>query len=217
METIINAKNIQKKRGDITVLDRLDISLYSTESMVVTGKSGSGKSTLLNILGMIESFDHGKLELFGEDTSGISKFKKRQLYRDDIGFMFQDFGLIQEQTVEENLYNSIYYRDSKSEEKKQRIKDALNIFSLYNKLKCPIEILSGGEKQRVAILKLILKKPKLILADEPTGSLDKDNRDEVIKELFKLSSKGSALVIVTHDLEIAEMADKRLELGKGRL
>lgn len=213
-EIIIQAKSIAKVIDKKTIFKNVDIEINKGESISIVGRSGSGKSTLLNIFGLIDSYSEGTLNIFGKEAKEMSSREKRNIYRQDIGFIFQDYGLIYEQTVEQNLLNSLYFKKMTGESKKKSIIEILNYFSFEDKISQKIEKLSGGEQQRVALMKLLLKKPRLILADEPTGSLDEDNKNVVIQELLRLCENGSSLVLVTHDLELAMRTNKKFLLGR---
>lgn len=205
---MIEIKNLYKKFGSKVLFDNLNINIESSKMTFMFGESGCGKTTLINMIGLIEKYDQGQIIYDGY----IPKSNKdiRIMRRDKIGFIFQDFGLIENETVKDN-FNLLYKRklDKKNDEK---IKDCLNILGLKDYIDRPIHELSGGEQQRVAIAKIIYKDPDIILADEPTASLDDDNKHVVLNYLKQLSKKGKTVIIVTHDKSILDYGDNHLDL-----
>ena len=174
-------------------------------------ESGCGKSTLLNIIGLIEKFDSGSLKLFGKEIRNRSEFLKKDLIRYKIGYLFQNYALIDESTVNNNLLIGLKYTKHSESEKKKLIADALNKVGLSGfENKC-IYKLSGGE-QRVAIARIMLKPSELILADEPTGSLDPSNRDTILELIRKINSEGKTILMVSHDDYVVNTADRVIEL-----
>lgn len=205
---MIEIKNLCKKFGSKVLFDNLNINIESSKMTFMYGESGCGKTTLINMIGLIEKYDQGQIIYDGY----IPKSNKdiRLMRRDKIGFIFQDFGLIENETVKDN-FNLLYKRklDKKNDEK---IMDCLNILGLKDYIDRPIHELSGGEQQRVAIAKIIYKDPDIILADEPTASLDDDNKRVVLNYLKQLSKKGKTVIIVTHDKSILDYGDNHLDL-----
>lgn len=205
---MIEIKNLYKKFGSKVLFDNLNINIESSKMTFMYGESGCGKTTLINTIGLIEKYDQGEIIYDGY----IPKSNKdiRIMRRDKIGFIFQDFGLIENETVKDN-FNLLYKRklDKKNDGK---IMDCLNILGLKDYIDRPIHELSGGEQQRVAIAKIIYKDPDIILADEPTASLDDDNKRVVLNYLKQLSQKGKTVIIVTHDKSILNYGDNHLDL-----
>lgn len=180
--------------------------------MTIKGVSGSGKTTLLNILGMNDTVSSGEYLFEGVETAKLKEKEKLKIKRNKISFLFQDFGLVEEETINFNLEIGLKYSKLSRKEKVKQKKEALNAVNLNKKLSTTISSLSGGEKQRVALARIILKPSILILADEPTGSLDSLNRDIVTDILFQQSINEKAVIIVTHDEELAKKGNKTIEL-----
>lgn len=209
---IIKAKNLSKAFGEKTLFTNLDLEIDKGEALAIVGKSGSGKSTLLNILSLIESRDGGDLYFMDDYISSIDYRKVRQLISDHIGYLFQNYALIDNKTVYENInIANKYVKDSK-ENKDQRIKKSLAEVGLTGYENRKIFSLSGGEQQRVALARLMVKPSSIIFADEPTGNLDKENESKVIDILMGLKEKGKALVVVTHNREIIKNFDRVIDL-----
>lgn len=209
---IIEITNLEKKYEGETVLKNINLTVEQGEFICLHGKSGCGKSTLLNIVGLIEKFDSGSLKLFGKEIRNRSEFLKKNLIRYKIGYLFQNYALIDESTVKTNLLVGLKYTKYSESEKKKLIADALGKVGLSGfEDKC-IYKLSGGEQQRVAIARIILKPSELILADEPTGSLDPANRDIVLELIRKINSEGKTVLMVSHDDYVVNTADRVIEL-----
>lgn len=181
--------------------------------ITIQGTSGSGKTTLLNIIGMNDTFSTGQYLFEGIDVTKISKKEKLKIKRNKLSFLFQDFGLVEEETIDFNLEIGLKYQKMTKKQKQQAKITALKEVNLNKVLSTSISRLSGGEKQRVALARLILKPGVLILADEPTGSLDTKNREIVTKILTQQVKKGKAVIIVTHDDDLAKKGNKKLVLS----
>lgn len=192
---MIEIKNLNKKFGNKILFNNLSLTLCDSKLTFIYGESGSGKTTLLNIIGLIESYDNG--EVFYDGKLIVNSKEKRLMRRDKIGFIFQDFGLIENETVKDNF--NLLYKTKKLKDADNLINDSLNKVGLNGFIDRPIYELSGGEQQRIAIAKIILKDPNIILADEPTASLDIDNKQIVMNYLRKMAEEGKTVVIVTHD------------------
>lgn len=202
---MICIKNLDKKYGDKVIFSKFSCEISDGDFVVFSGASGSGKSTLLNIIGGIEPFDGGEIYI---DNLNLSRNKDVvKALRTKIGFLFQNFALIEEKTVEENL-NLIApkYRS------KEKIQGALRKVGLSGYEKRIVYTLSGGEQQRVAIARLLLKECTIILADEPTGSLDKANANKVIQHLIELRELGKTIILVTHDEELKKKGDYVIDI-----
>lgn len=207
---MLKVDKLSKDFGDKIVLKDIDLEINEGEMLAVVGSSGCGKSTLLNIIGLLEPRTSGDLELFG--FKNVKPFSKRanKLLREKIGFLFQNYALLEDKSVFYNLSLAITKGSKKNRE--TRIDEVLMKVGLSDFSQKVIHQCSGGEQQRVAIARLLLQSPKLILADEPTGSLDGDNRDEIIAILKQLNDEGSTIVIVTHDEVVAQACDRIVEL-----
>lgn len=210
---MIELVNINKNFGDKTILDNCSFNINPNDFVAIVGESGSGKTTLLNILGLIESVDSGKVKMFDEEYIKPNSIQANKLIRERIGFVFQNFALIDNQTVLYNLLMAMKYRTLKKSEKLIEIEKVLEFVGLGGYQNKKIYELSGGEQQRIAIARAILKPHDLILADEPTGSLDDVNK-QIIFELFeKLNEQGKTIIIVTHDFELAKKCKRVLKIN----
>lgn len=202
---MIIGKNITKKFGERVLFKELDFEIRDGEFICFSGESGAGKTTLLNIIGLLEPIDSGELLINGK------KYKrhkdKRDFYMNEVGFLFQNFALIENKTVRQNM--EIVKRNRQN---LISIEESVRIVGLEDKLDNKVYTLSGGEQQRVALARLFLKPCNIILADEPTGSLDKRNAYIVMDLLKALNNEGKTVIIVTHDEDIKKQVDRRIEL-----
>jgi putative ABC transport system ATP-binding protein len=206
----ITAEGIGKRFGGRSVWSDISFSAYPGEMIAVSGPSGSGKTTLLNCVGLLDKVDEGTLRLGEQDVSHVSHREKRQYFKNHIGFLFQNYGLVDSWTVDQNLDVSLTYSNLGKQDKKRRKLDALARVGLSDRGNDKVFTLSGGEQQRTAMARLLLKRPKLILADEPTGSLDRANADIVMTILSECVSDGALLLIATHDPLVIERCDRTL-------
>jgi ABC-type lipoprotein export system ATPase subunit len=211
------SKHYRQSGGDVVkALDQVSFSLGSGKKLAITGRSGSGKSTLLHLAAAIDVPSSGSVELMGRDISALSDRERTLLRRDAIGLVFQFFYLLPHLTVWENVVLPAWIASDDGSE--QRAKALLERVGLAGHLRQEASKLSGGEMQRVAICRALLRKPKLLLADEPTGNLDDENSSKVMDLLMKLVDEESGtLLYVTHNPEQAAQADARLRLHGGRL
>ncbi|MFQ6862731.1 MAG: ATP-binding cassette domain-containing protein [Beduini sp.] len=205
----IELKNINKKFDDIILFDNYSLKIPDNKITGIFGPSGCGKTTLLNILGSIEKVDSGKILYNGKEIK--NNRQKRNLLKMDIGFVFQNFGLIDNETVLDNLMILSKLDGMKKKDKIDLFLNVLDTLGLKNKLNEKIYHLSGGEQQRVALAKILLKDCSLILADEPTASLDWENKQFIFEQFRQLQDKGKTIVIVSHDLSLKEFCDKIIE------
>ncbi len=203
---MIKIKNLSKKFDDKNIFNNLNLSFDKSELVAIIGKSGCGKSTLLNIIGLLESYD-GNLEILGKNNPNLNKKDGRELLKNEIGFIFQNFALIDNLTVSQNLKLVSKYNNSDLS-----FEDALKKTDTLDLIDKKVSQLSGGEQQRVAISRLILKNPQIILADEPTGSLDEENRDKILALMRNFVDNGKLVIIVTHEKEIANKCDVIINL-----
>lgn len=211
MKTIIELKEVCKNY-DKKILDKLSLKIEENEMVAIVGKSGKGKSTLLNVIGLLEPINSGEIIIDGHKNIKPNSIESTKMMRNEISYLFQNFALIDQETVYENLDIALKYIKTNKKEKRELIINALKTVGLEGYEKRKIFELSGGEQQRVAIARIILKPSKIILADEPTGSLDIENRNKVIQLLRKLNKNGKSIVIVTHDMEVANNCDRIIEL-----
>ena len=208
--SIIEAKSLVKSFGSQKVLTGLSFEVQVNEMVAIMGKSGSGKSTLLNILGLLDKPDQGVLTMFGLTNIRPFSSKASSILRNKIGFLFQNFALIDNKTVEYNL--ALALKNRYKINKSLVIAEALKQVGLEGFEKKHIYQCSGGEQQRIAVARLLLKPCELVLADEPTGSLDVQNREEIVRLMCLLKESGKTVLIVTHDLEVAKKCDRTIYL-----
>ncbi|HRE18675.1 MAG TPA: ABC transporter ATP-binding protein [Rhodocyclaceae bacterium] len=205
--------------GDSSVhaLARLDLTIAKGEYVAVIGPSGSGKSTLLNLLGLLDRPDAGSYHLEGRDVTTLSADEQAQVRRERIGFVFQSFHLVPRLTAAENIALPMVLAGYPAAERKARVAEALKAFGLDNRADHRPDQLSGGQRQRVAIARATVMRPALLLADEPTGNLDRATGDEVIRLLEELNSRGVTLIIVTHDQTLAARAHRQVVMQDGQV
>ena len=200
-----------------TVMDNLHLEIKKGEFVSIMGPSGCGKSTLLNILGLLDNPSSGEYYYNEVNVSLLNEKKRTEARKGNIGFVFQNFNLIDELTVFENVELPLIPLKIKSQKRKRLVKDVLQQFKIGHRAKHFPRQLSGGQQQRVAIARAIIPGPGLILADEPTGNLDSRNGIEVMKQLRELNRKGSTIVMVTHNKRDAEFAHRVLHMSDGQL
>lgn len=208
MNNLIEISHLSKKYKNHSLFTDFNLKIATGTITTIFGESGSGKTTLLDMMGMITNFDGGSIKLFGEPIPGVSSKKALLLRRKRISYLFQDFGLLNNSTIIDNLKLGTEYPKLSKQEKLALYQKALAEVGINKKLNTNINELSGGEKQRIAIARILLKPSELILADEPTGSLDPKNRDEIMKLLLKLKDKGKTIVIVSHDATFEKISDQ---------
>lgn len=207
---VIELKNINKNYGNKYLFKNLNFSIKKGEMIAITGASGSGKSTLLNIIGLIDKPNSGEVSICGNKNPYDKEKIKLNLFRNNIGYLFQNYALVDNYTVSKNLDIALEY--VKGKEKKKLKEEALDKVGLLDKLNNKVFELSGGEQQRVALARLILKENDIILADEPTGSLDEDNKAIILRLLKELNNEGKTVVVVTHDKVVADMCDREINI-----
>ncbi|MGY3266963.1 MULTISPECIES: ABC transporter ATP-binding protein [unclassified Lysobacter] len=193
----------------------LDIHVREGEFVAVTGPSGSGKTTFLNIAGLLEDFTGGDYKLDGVDTRGLNDGQRSKLRNEKIGFIFQGFNLIPDLNLFDNVDVPLRYRKLSSADRKKRIEEALGQVGLSSRMKHFPAELSGGQQQRVAIARALAGSPRLLLADEPTGNLDSQMARGVMELLEEINAKGTTIVMVTHDPELAARAQRNIHIMDG--
>lgn len=207
---VIELKNISKKYGNKVVFKGFNLSIFEQDMLCIMGASGSGKSTLLYIMGLLETIDSGKIYYYDNEIKYTDKIVNKIL-REKVGFLFQNHGLVDDRSVDYNL--DLVKENSKTkhwDKEKSNVIEMLGLDNSIKKEKC--YKLSGGEQQRVAMARLILKDSDIILADEPTGSLDENNRDIILETLGILNKRGRTIVIVTHDPIVASACSKKINI-----
>lgn len=210
---MIELQHIWKQFGSRIIFSDLNLNFQSGMVYALIGDSGCGKTTLLNMLAKLETFDKGEIIYKGKSLTSL---KNEEFYRNELGYLFQNFGLLESQTIRENLeLGLIGKKQNKKQEKERLLLQALQAVRLdYLSLNQKIYELSGGEAQRVALAKIILKDPPLILADEPTASLDPKNSKEIMEILLELRNANRTIIIATHNPSIWKMADQVIHLSK---
>ena len=198
-------------------LNGVGLEVKEGEFVAIMGPSGCGKSTLLNILGLLDNPTEGTYRLNGRDVSTLKEDERTELRKGCIGFVFQSFNLIDELNVYENVELPLLYMGVASKERKQRVMDVLRRVNMSHRSKHFPNQLSGGQQQRAAIARAVISRPKLILADEPTGNLDSKNGLEVMNLLAKLHEEGTTIVMVTHSRHGAGFADRIVNLFDGQV
>jgi putative ABC transport system ATP-binding protein len=202
---------------ETTALNSISIEINDGEFVAVMGPSGCGKSTLLNILGLLDNPSEGEYHFGENEVSRYSERQRAQLRKGSIGFVFQSFNLIDELTVFENVELPLLYLKVPSSERKKKVEAVLERMNIMHRRNHFPQQLSGGQQQRVAIARAIVAKPKLILADEPTGNLDSANGEEVMKVLSQLNEEGTTIVMVTHSPYDANYAHRIINLFDGKV
>lgn len=212
---MIELQHIWKQFGSRIIFSDLNLNFQSGMVYALIGDSGCGKTTLLNMLAKLETFDKGEIVYKGKSLTSL---KNEEFYRNELGYLFQNFGLLESQTIRENLELGLIgkkQKQKKKQEKERLLLQALQAVRLdYLSLNQKIYELSGGEAQRVALAKIILKDPPLILADEPTASLDPKNSKEIMEILLELRNANRTIIIATHNPSIWKMADQVIHLSQ---
>ena len=218
IEIINGYKEYIKKKEKISVLENINVKFEKEKLYAIMGESGSGKTTLLNIIGTLDTLTKGKLLINDKEIINLKDEENAKIRMKEIGFVFQNFYLNPNMTVEENIMQPMYinpeYNRISMEEKTEELIKMVGLES--RRTHYPKE-LSGGEEQRVAIARALANNPEIILADEPTGNLDKNNEIKILEILKDLSKKGKCVIIVSHSNKVIEYADKVLNLKEGKL
>ena len=217
MSNFIKINNLDKtfSQGDrkIEIFNNFNLEVEMGEFVSITGPSGSGKTTLLQIIAMIDSFDNGSYNLLGQDISDYSNVEKCNMRLQNFGFIYQSFNLLEDFNALENVAMPLIIRGVEKSESYKLASNMLKLFNLDHREGHYSNELSGGEQQRVAIARAVITKPKIIIADEPTGNLDKENSTQVLDFLFKSIEKDKiTLIMATHNEKIASRAVKRVDL-----
>lgn len=202
---------------ETTALDGISFGIKEKEFVAIMGPSGCGKSTLLNILGLLDNPSSGEYHFIGKEVSKLSETQRAHLRKLNIGFIFQSFNLIDELTVFENVELPLIYQKISSSERKKRVEETLERMGIMHRRNHYPQQLSGGQQQRTAVARAVVIKPKLILADEPTGNLDSQHGDEVMKILTELNEEGATIIMVTHSRHDAGFSHRIINLFDGKL
>ncbi len=198
-------------------LDRANMHIYPGEFVSIIGPSGSGKSTMMNIIGCLDVADGGEYLLDGQAIEQYSERELAKIRNRKIGFIFQNFNLIQRMTAEENVELPLIYQGVRAAERKSRVRDALESVGLSKRSGHRPSELSGGQQQREAIARALVTGPSLFLADEPTGNLDSRTGDEIMNLFHELHERGNTIVLITHDEKVAQQAWRRIRILDGHV
>ncbi len=203
--------------NEVRAIDGINLTIEHGEFVAIIGQSGSGKSTLMNMLGLLDVPTSGKYLLNGQDVDGLTDDELSEIRNKEIGFIFQGFNLITSLTAVENVELPLVYRGMKKEERNELAVDALNRVGLSHRLDHLPKQMSGGQQQRVAIARAVAARPPIILADEPTGNLDSHSGVEVMKILHELHEEGRTVILITHDNDIANEAQRVIRIQDGQI
>ena len=218
---LIEIKDVYKiynpGENEVRALDGVSLSIDEGEFVAIIGQSGSGKSTLMNTLGLLDRPTSGEYFLSGRDVATLTDDEQSEIRNKQIGFIFQGFNLIPSLTAIDNVELPLVYRGMKKDERNKLSLDALERVGLSQRLHHRPSQMSGGQQQRVAIARAVAAKPPVILADEPTGNLDSSSGREVMRILHELSDEGRTVILITHDNEIAEEANRIIRIQDGKI
>jgi putative ABC transport system ATP-binding protein len=217
IKTVNMKKIFTTEDVETTALNNVNIEIEKGEFVSIMGPSGCGKSTLLNILGLLDNPSEGEYHFVGHEVSKFSERQRAQLRKENIGFVFQSFNLIDELTVFENVELPLLYLGYGAGDRKKRVHEVLEKMEIMHRETHFPQQLSGGQQQRVAVARAIVGNPKIILADEPTGNLDSSHGDEVMSLLTELNSQGTTVVMVTHSPTYAEYGNRIIHLFDGHV
>ncbi len=211
------SRTVNSGSNKVTLLDNIDLQVNEGEFISLMGPSGSGKSTLLNCIGMLDSFTGGGYTFLGEPVHSMKEKNRTKLYKEYIGFVFQAYHLIDELTVLENIETPLLYKNVKSSERKALVADMLDRFNIVGKKDLFPSQLSGGQQQLVGIARALISKPKLLLADEPTGNLNSKQGEEIMELFSELNKEGVTIIQATHSESNAAYGSRIIHLLDGKI
>ena len=221
---MIEIKNLYKtynygKPNAFEALKDVSLTINDGEMVAIIGKSGAGKSTLMHILGCIDDFEKGQYIFNGKDISKVNEKKSAAIRNSEIGIVLQEFALMEQYTVLENVIMPLFFtpKSGRRSEKEKRALEILKRLEMDEYAHKKVNKLSGGQKQRVAIARAMINNPSVLLADEPTGALDGKTTDEIMKVFRNLNKNGTTVIIITHDMEVAGMCDRIIEISDGKI
>jgi putative ABC transport system ATP-binding protein len=218
---MINISQLQKvyrtDEIETTALNSINLEINEGEFLSIMGPSGCGKSTLLNIIGLLDDADNGSYKFSGNELIKMNEKQKSIFRKENIGFVFQNFNLIDELTVFENIELPLIYNNIPTADRKTRVNEILTRMNIMHRAKHFPQQLSGGQQQRVAVSRALITKPRLILADEPTGNLDSSNGNEVMELLCELNEQGTTIIMVTHSSYDANFSKRIIHLKDGQI
>ena len=217
IKTVDLIKVFRTEEVETTALNKVNLEVAKGEFVAIMGPSGCGKSTLLNLIGMLDTPSGGELYFNGLEISKYKEKQRTKLRKENVGFVFQSFNLIDELSIYENVELPLLYQKVSSSERKAKVEQVLERMKIAHKRKHFPQQLSGGQQQRVAIARAVITTPKLIRADEPTGNLDSANGEEVMSLLTHLNNEGTTVIMVTHSAADAEKAHRVVQLFDGHI
>lgn len=216
---MINIQKLERvfrtEEVETTALNQVSLSVKKGEFVSIMGPSGCGKSTLLNLIGLLDSATSGSYQLLDKEMVGLSESQRSAMRKEHIGFVFQNFNLIDELSVYDNIELPLIYNKVAASERKKRVQAMAERLGIVHRLKHFPQQLSGGQQQRVAVGRALINEPKIILADEPTGNLDSKNGNEVMELLTHLHEQGATIVMVTHSQQDASFSDRTILMKDG--
>lgn len=213
----LTKKYFPNKSNEVVALDSVDMHIAQGEMVALIGKSGAGKSTVLHIAACIDTYDDGEFYLDGVLVKGLSDSNLAKIRNSEVGIVMQDFALVDDFTALENVMIPLALANQKRKVAKKRAIELLKSLEIGHLANREVNKMSGGQKQRVAIARALVNEPKVILADEPTGSLDSNTSAEILGILKSLNKQGKTIVIVTHDLQISQLCERQIKLADGRI
>jgi len=216
---MINIQNLSKvfstEEIETKALNNVSLQIQQGEFVTIMGASGCGKSTLLNIVGLLDNVSSGSYKLLDREINGLSEAEKSKIRKQNIGFVFQNFNLIDELSVYDNMELPLIYNNVAASERKKKVEAIAERLAISHRLKHYPQQLSGGQQQRVAVARALINDPKIILADEPTGNLDSKNGNEVMELLTDLHANGATILMVTHSDYDASFSQKTIFMKDG--
>jgi putative ABC transport system ATP-binding protein len=218
---LIRAENLWKiyrlEKTEVKALQGVTFTVRPNEFLAIMGPSGSGKSTLMNLIGCLDTPSEGEYYLKGKLVSSMSENELAHVRNSDIGFVFQVFNLLPRASAFRNVELPLIYKGMKKKEREAKVREALEMVEIGQRMNHRPPELSGGERQRVAIARALVNEPSILLADEPTGNLDSKTGAEILNLFHKLHARGNAIIIVTHDKDVANQAERIIHLLDGRI
>jgi putative ABC transport system ATP-binding protein len=221
MNAVVEIQNVSKFFGEgqsvVKALDNVSVSIQENEFVAIIGPSGSGKSTMMNLIGCLDKPTNGIVKIAGQDVNELNDFKLTQLRNYAIGFVFQQFFLLPKTTAVDNVATPLLYRGMSTKQAREKSLEMLAKLGLADRSSHEPTQLSGGQQQRVAIARALVTEPTIILADEPTGALDSASGEQVMKLLQDLHAEGKTIILITHEAEVANKAQRRITLRDGKV
>ena len=221
MSSVVEMTNVAKTFGEgssiVRALDGVDVTIDEGEFVAIVGPSGSGKSTMMNLIGCLDRPTSGKVKIAGKDLTKLNDRKLTELRNFAIGFVFQSFFLLPKTDALDNVATPLFYRGIAAREARKKAMEMLTKLGMQDRSTHQSTELSGGQQQRVAIARALVTEPSLILADEPTGALDSNTGKQVMDLFQELNREGKTIVLITHDLDIAQKAKRRITLKDGKV